>query len=118
MGGGPGSCHKTEVVALCSRPPGEISCIGVTGHGDGLYLADRSGAPLGNGIQSVDSRGFAIVEAWREAGLLERAEALTAQRPYPYAATALLAWLKRHRPEQYGAIGHVMFCKDWVRRCL
>jgi L-xylulokinase len=107
-----------EAVALSGRSPGEIGGIGVTAHGDGLYLADRSGAPLGAGIQSVDSRGFEIVEDWRAAGLLERAEALTAQRPYPYAATTLLAWIKRHRPEQYRAIGHVMFCKDWVRFCL
>ena len=67
---------------------------------------------------SVDSRGFGIVAGWREAGLMARAEALTAQRPYPYAATTLLAWIKRCEPERYRAIGHVMFCKDWVRRCL
>ena len=107
-----------EAVERSGVAPGEIGAIGVTAHGDGLYLADRTGAPLGNGIMSVDSRGFEIVEDWRRAGLLERAEALTAQRPYPYAATTLLAWIKRHRPEQYAAIGHVMFCKDWVRYCL
>jgi L-xylulokinase len=107
-----------EAVAQCGRSGSEIGCIGVTAHGDGLYLADRSGAPLGAAIMSVDSRGFEVVEQWRAAGLLERAEALAAQRPYPYAATTLLAWIKRHRPEQYRAIGHVMFCKDWLRYCL
>jgi L-xylulokinase len=107
-----------EAASLCGRPAGEIACIGVTAHGDGLYLADRTGAPLGNGVQSVDSRGFEIIEEWRAAGLLARAEALAGQRPYPYAASTLLAWLKRRRPEQYAAIGHVMFCKDWVRYCL
>jgi len=114
---GSAAAAMREAVAQCGRAPGEIGCIGVTGHGDGLYLADRAGAPLG-GIMSVDSRGFEIIEDWRAAGLLERAEELTAQRPYPYAATTLLAWIKRHRPEQYGAIGHVMFCKDWLRYCL
>jgi FGGY family of carbohydrate kinases, N-terminal domain len=34
-----------EAVALCGRSPGQIGCIGVTAHGDGLNLADRSGAP-------------------------------------------------------------------------
>ena len=107
-----------EAVERSGRPPGEISGIGVTAHGDGVYLADRAGAPLGNGIMSVDSRAFDIIETWQSDGRLDRAAALIAQRPYPYAASTLIAWIKRHRPEQYAAIGHVMFCKDWVRRCL
>jgi L-xylulokinase len=107
-----------EAIGRCAVSAMQIACIGVTGHGDGLYLADSSGAPLGNAIQSVDSRGFEITREWRNAGHLDRAETLTAQRPYPYAATTLLAWIKRHRPEQYSAIGHVMFCKDWIRYCL
>jgi L-xylulokinase len=107
-----------EAVALCGRSASELAAIGVTAHGDGLYLVDRGGAPLGAGVQSVDSRGFEIIEEWRAAGLLERAQALTAQRPYPYAASTLLAWIKRRRPEQYAAVGHVLFCKDWVRYCL
>lgn len=104
-----------EALERSGRQPREIGAIGVTAHGDGVYLADRNGAPLGNGILSVDSRAFDVVDSWRTDGRLDRAEALIAQRPYPYAATALLAWIKRHRPEQYAAIGHVMFCKDWIR---
>jgi L-xylulokinase len=107
-----------EAIDRCEISAEKIACIGVTGHGDGLYLADPSGSPLGNAIQSVDSRGFEITQEWRNTGHLDRAETLTAQRPYPYAATTLLAWIKRHRPEQYSAIGHVMFCKDWIRYCL
>jgi L-xylulokinase len=104
-----------EALHRSGRHPREIGAIGVTAHGDGVYLADRAGEPLGNGILSVDSRAFDVVEGWRREERLDRAEALIAQRPYPYAATALLAWIKRHCPEQYAAIGHVMFCKDWVR---
>jgi L-xylulokinase len=107
-----------EAIAASGRPSSALACVGVTGHGDGLYLADRTGAPLGNGIMSVDSRGLEIVDGWRAANLMERAEALTAQRPFPYAATTLLAWIKRRQPDRYRAIGHVMFCKDWVRHCL
>jgi L-xylulokinase len=115
---GSAAAAMREAVSLCGRPAREIACIGVTAHGDGLYLADRTGAPLGNGVQSVDSRGFEIIEYWRATGVLARSQALSAQTPYPYAAATLLAWIKRHRPEQYSAIGHVMFCKDWIRYCL
>ena len=92
-----------------------VDAVGVTGHGDGLYLADTTGRPLGNGIQSVDSRAQAIAAEWAAAGTLDAVEAITAQRPYAYAATTLLAWIRRHQPERYAAIGHVMFCKDWLR---
>jgi L-xylulokinase len=115
---GSAAAAMREAMSLSGRPAGDLAAIGVTAHGDGLYLADRTGAPLGAGVQSVDSRGFEIIEEWRAAGVLERAEALTAQRPYPYAASTLLAWMKRRRPEQYANIGHVLFCKDWVRYCL
>jgi L-xylulokinase len=104
-----------EAIERAGAPAAKIAAVGVTAHGDGLYLADREGRPLGNGIQSVDGRGFDIVAAWGEAGILDRAEALTGQRPYPYAATALLAWIKQREPERFAAIGHVLFCKDWLR---
>ena len=95
--------------------PGPVDAIGVTGHGDGLYLLDRAGRPLGPGIQSVDSRARDVTAGWDASGLLERVVAITAQRPYPYAATTLLAWIARHEPERFAAIGHVLFCKDWIR---
>ncbi len=103
--------------ALAAAPPGAgtVDAIGVTGHGDGLYLCDRAGRPLGPGIQSVDSRAHDVTSAWAAAGVLDRVVAITAQRPYPYAASTLLAWVARHQPERFAAIGHVMFCKDWLR---
>ncbi|MDQ0392775.1 FGGY-family carbohydrate kinase [Labrys monachus] len=104
-----------DVLARTGIDAAAIAGIGVTGHGDGVYLADRHGRALGNGIQSVDSRAHAVTAAWREAGILDEAERLTAQRPYPYAATTLLAWIKQYQPERYHHISHVMFCKDWLR---
>ncbi len=94
---------------------GGIGAIGVTGHGDGLYLADRAGRPLGPGIQSVDARARGVTAGWAAEGVLAPVAAIAGQRPYPYAATALLAWLARHEPARFAAIGHVMFCKDWLR---
>ncbi len=101
--------------ALAAAPPGTVEAIGVTGHGDGLYLLDRAGRPLGPGIQSVDSRAHAVTAGWAASGLVDRVAAITAQRPYPYAASALLAWIAQHEPERFAAIGHVLFCKDWLR---
>lgn len=103
--------------ALKALPPGAgaIDAVGVTAHGDGLYLIDAAGKPLGPGIQSVDSRAQAVTSEWGASGLLDDVAAITGQRPYPYAATTLLAWISRHQPERFAAIGHVLFCKDWLR---
>ena len=93
----------------------EVDAIGVTGHGDGLYLLGRDARPLGQGIQSTDSRAHAVTAAWAASHVTDRVAAITGQRPYPYAATTLLAWIARHEPERYAAIAHVLFCKDWLR---
>ena len=106
----------TTIAEVLSAVPGRaVDAIGVTAHGDGLYLLDASGSPLGPGIQSVDSRAQGIPAEWEASGVLDAVEAITAQWPYPYAATTLLAWIKRHEPERYESIGHVLFCKDWLR---
>ncbi|MEX3985041.1 FGGY-family carbohydrate kinase [Paraburkholderia sp. EG287A] len=104
--------------ALHKIPADSIAAVGVTGHGDGLYLVDRAGAPLGPGILSLDSRAFDVTERWREAGVLEKALTLTGQQPYPYAAVSLLKWIQLNEPERFAKIGHVLFCKDWLRLCL
>lgn len=95
--------------------PQSIAAIGVTGHGDGLYLLDDSERPLRNAILSLDSRGVEAVNRWRESGVLDQALSLTGQHPYPAAPSALLAWLKSHHPEDYRRIRWVLLCKDWIR---
>ncbi len=95
-----------------------IGAVGVTAHGDGLYLLGRDHRPLGHGITSLDDRASGLVRAWDEAGVLDRALPLIGQRPYPYAAVSLLAWLRQHEPARYAAIGAILFCKDWLRLCL
>lgn len=107
-----------EAITLAGIPPTAIAAVGVTGHGDGLYCLDGAGRPLGHGILSLDSRASAIVSAWRETGILDRALPIIGQHPYPYSAASLLAWIKQHEPARYGAIRHVFFCKDWLRFCL
>lgn len=92
-----------------------VDAIGVTAHGDGLYLTDSAGRPLGHGIQSVDSRARGVTAAWESSGVLDSVALIAGQRPYPYAASTLLSWLSRNQPQRYAAIGHILFCKDWLR---
>ncbi len=104
-----------DALSRSSAGAADIDAIGVTAHGDGLYLCDTAGRPLGAGIQSVDSRARGVTLQWAAAGILDRVASITAQRPYPYAATTILRWIRDYEPERYRAIGHVLFCKDWLR---
>ena len=104
-----------DALELSKVSASAIAAVGVTGHGDGLYLVDRDDAPLGPGILSLDSRAFVVRDQWREAGLLPQALELTGQQPYPYAAVSLLKWIQLNEPERYAKIGRVLFCKDWLR---
>lgn len=107
-----------EALADAGCSGSDIAGIGVTAHGDGVFLLDREAQPLGRGVMSLDSRALGVHEGWKEAGLLDHLMPIAGQRPYPYSATTLLAWIKRFEPERYDAIGTVFFAKDWLRFCL
>lgn len=89
--------------------------VAVAGHGDGVYLVDAAGAPLGLAATSLDSRAQGVVAEWDAAGISERALALTGQLPFPASPAPILAHLKRVEPERYARIGAILSCKDWLR---
>jgi len=98
--------------------PAGIAAIGCTGHGNGLYLLDKSGQPLGNAIQSIDTRGSNILKQWSDDGILDKLRPYTRQQSYPAQTITLLAWMRDHNPEMYEQIGNVLLCKDYINYCL
>ncbi len=98
-------CLEAAAVA-----PRDILAVGCAGHGNGLYLLDREGAPL-LGIQSLDSRAAAL-SSELDAAQGDRIWTISLQRPWPAQTPVLLAWLKRHRPEIYAHAGTLLFAKD------
>jgi L-xylulokinase len=103
-------------VAAAKVDPHAIAAVGAAGHGNGLYLLDRDGAPL-VGIQSLDTRAAALASELDEAAGA-RMHAISLQRPWPSQTPVLLAWLKRHRPELYARAGTLLFAKDVITRHL
>ena len=92
--------------------PSEIIGIGCAGHGNGLYLLDRAGAPL-VGIQSLDTRAAGLA-AELSTNVGTALYDLCLQKPWPAQTPVLLAWIKRHQPELYQAAGSVLLCKDFI----
>lgn len=107
-----------EVIAKAGVKPEEIAGIGNTGHGNGLYLLDKQGKPLRNGIQSMDTRAADVLTEWSRNDIHEKVFPFTIQSFWPAQPNAILAWLKKHEPQNYERIGAILMPKDYIKYCL
>jgi len=107
-----------EAVEASGINPAHICGVGVTGHGNGVYLLDKHGNPARPGIQSMDTRAAEIVEEWNQHKLHEKVFPYTLQSFWPGQPNALLVWIKRNEPQVYKNIGTVLLCKDYINYCL
>lgn len=104
-----------DVVARTGRPP---ELIGLTGQGDGVWLADETGRPVRPAISWSDSRAAAIVRRWQEQGVVDKAFRLTGNTIFPGAQAPVLAWLDAHEPESLERAATAGYCKDLVMQRL
>lgn len=92
-----------------------IAAVGLTGHGNGLYLVARDGLPSRNAIMASDGRAAGLVRDWISHGVEERIRphawnGLWAGKPGP-----ILAWLAHHQPESLAGSHAALGCKDYLR---
>ncbi len=99
-------------IAQAGIDAAQIVGVGCAGHGNGLYLLDRDGAPL-VGIQSLDTRAADLANELAVA-VGKKLHALCLQKPWPSQTPVLLAWLKRNRPDLYDRAGTLLLCKDFL----
>jgi len=109
------ACAIHDVLAKSGIRSEEIVGIGNTGHGNGVYLLDKQGKPLRNGIQSMDTRAADIVSEWNQNNLHERVFPFTTQSFWPAQPNALLVWLKKNEPQNYERLGSVLMVKDYIK---
>ena len=74
-----------------------IAGIGITGHGNGIYLIDKKGNPVCNGVVSTDVRATGYVSNGIRTAPLKSASK-NAPKIYPGQPVPLLAWFKEHDP--------------------
>jgi erythritol kinase (D-erythritol 1-phosphate-forming) len=103
-----------DLAAKVDNLPGRVAAIAVTGQGDGTWMIDRDGEPVGKGWLWLDARASEIVERLRaENGDAERfsrtGSGLAACQQGPQ-----LRWMKDHAPEMMGGATTVFHCKDWL----
>jgi len=101
--------------ALAAVGVADVAGIGLAGQMHGLVLLDERLRPLRPAILWNDQRTAAeCAEIERLVGL-ERLIELTGNRALPGFTAPKLLWVRRHEPEVYARIAHVLLPKDYVR---
>lgn len=92
-----------------------VDAVGITGHGNGLYLVDSKGRPTRNAVMASDTRAAGQVREWIDAGVQQHLAALTWNRLWPGQPAPLLAWLHAHEPDALANASYALQCKDFIR---
>ncbi len=104
-----------DVLAKSGACAADVACVGVCGHGKGLYLWGKDDRPCGLGIASTDGRAQGYVDRWRGDGTEAKAFELSCQHVMGCQPPALLAWLKDNERALYDNVRYVFECKDYIR---
>jgi erythritol kinase (D-erythritol 1-phosphate-forming) len=88
--------------------------IAVTGQGDGTWLIDRDGEPVGGGILWLDSRAADLVESYMKTPAYGDHYARTGSGLNACMASGQMAWMKIHQPERLARATTAFHCKDWL----
>ena len=104
-----------RAIAAAGGSPEDVGAVGVSGHGDGLFLLDEMGRPIRPAILPLDRRASSIVAEWEASGVAEAALYATGQWPWAGSTATLLRWLKVHERGSAARVRAVLSCKDWVR---
>ena len=103
--------------ALGERTPGlarRAAALAVTGQGDGTWLIDGKGRPVGAALTWLDSRAAEIVAELEARGARAAIYRRTGCGLNPCNQSAQLLWLKRREPRRLAAATNAMHCKDWL----
>ena len=93
----------------------EVEAIGLSGQMHGLVALDASDRVLRPAILWNDQRTGAECAEIEERVGLERLVQLTGNRALTGFTAPKLLWLRRHEPDVYTRIAHVLLPKDYVR---
>ena len=103
------------VLAEAGVPPEDIAGIGLTGQMHGLVLLDQAGEVLRPSILWNDQRTAAECDEIRARLGRERLIQLTGNDALTGFTAPKILWVRRHEPEVYARVRHVLLPKDYAR---
>ncbi len=107
-----------EAIAGAMRPAGDglqIEAVGLTGQMHGCVMLDEAGAVLRPALIWCDQRTQPECDWLTERIGFDRLIEMVANPALPNFTLTKLLWVKRHEPEVWTKIRHVMCPKDYVR---
>ncbi|MBI3746755.1 MAG: xylulokinase [Chloroflexi bacterium] len=107
-----------SVLAVTGVPGSDIEAVGLTGQMHGAVLLDRSRAVIRPAILWNDQRTAAECDEIRERVGAARLVELTGNDAVTGLTAPKLLWVRRHEPEAWRRLAHVLLPKDYVRLCL
>lgn len=107
-----------SVVRSVAPDGGAVDFVAVTAQGDGCWLVDGAGRPVGHALLWNDARASDIVACWEGQGLLRQAFDVTGSYGNAGLPTAQLAWLLDHEPDRVAAAAQVLTCGSWLHLAL
>jgi xylulokinase len=106
---------RAAEAALARLGVRDVAGIGLSGQMHGLVVLDEEERVLRPAILWNDQRTAAECEEIEERIGLERLVALTGNRALTGFTAPKLLWLRRHEPDVFERIAHVLLPKDYVR---
>jgi sugar (pentulose or hexulose) kinase len=92
----------------------DIGAVCCTGQGDGAWMIDVDGKPLGLATLWNDNRAASIVEKWVFDEVIARVYKRTATILWPGSLAGIVAWYQDNDRESLKKLYKVFCCKDWV----
>src|SRR5580765_8351498 len=104
--------------ALAALGRHEVAGIGLSGQMHGLVALDERERVLRPAILWNDQRTAAECAEIEQRVGLDRLVSLTGNRALTGFTAPKLLWLRKHEPDVYAQIAHILLPKDYVRLCL
>jgi xylulokinase len=102
-------------LASANASAAEVEAVGLTGQMHGAVLLDAAGAVLRPAILWNDQRTGAECDEIRSTIGRERLIAITGNDAITGLTAPKLLWVRRHEPEIWSRLAHVLLPKDYVR---
>lgn len=96
----------------------DISCIGVAGQMHGTVVLNGTGEVLRPSILWCDQRGAEECQYLNKRVGAQRLLELTSNPALTNFTLIKLLWIRRHQPDIWNQIRHVLLPKDYIRFCL
>ncbi|MES2210241.1 MAG: xylulokinase [Chloroflexota bacterium] len=110
-----GQSALRDVLASTGTAGADVDAVGLTGQMHGAVLLDGSGAVLRPAILWNDQRTAAECDAIRAAVGPERLIAITGNDAITGLTAPKLLWVRRHEPDIWAKVRHVLLPKDYLR---